>query len=94
MMISVLKNFVNSRIKDVSYVTRRNNLWCAEAFHTFKSSFSPKVTTVMEWQNLTTMSMATLLGELRERELELGSLNEKMTKEGKKLGLQIWSYKE
>ena len=39
-------------------------------------TWQPKMTTIMESQNLATMTMATLFGKLREHKLELGRLNE------------------
>ena len=39
-------------------------------------AWQPKVTTISESRDLTTMSMATLFGKLREHELELGRLKE------------------
>ena len=39
-------------------------------------TWQPKVTTIMESQNLATMTMTTLFGKLREHLLELGRLNE------------------
>ena len=39
-------------------------------------TWQPKVTAIMESQNLATMTMAALFGKLREHELVLGRLNE------------------
>ena len=45
-------------------------------------AWQPKVTTISESRDLTTMSMTTLFGKLREHELELGRLKEE--EEGEK----------
>ena len=45
-------------------------------------AWQPKVTAISESRDLTTMSMATLFGKLREHELELGRLKEE--EEGEK----------
>ena len=39
-------------------------------------TWQPKVTMIIESQNLASMSMATIFGNLSEHELELGRLNE------------------
>jgi len=44
----------------------------------------PKVTTIIESQNLGTMSTTTLLEKLREQELELGRLNKEVDQGRKK----------
>jgi len=49
-------------------------------------TWQPKVTTKSESQNLATMSMATLFGQLREHELELECLNEEEDK-GRKMNI-------
>jgi len=44
-------------------------------------AWQPKVTTISKSRDLTTMSMATLFGKLREHELELGRLKEEEERE-------------
>ena len=39
-------------------------------------TWQPKVTAIMESQNLATMTMAALFGKLREHKLEMGRLND------------------
>lgn len=48
-----------------------------------RRKWKPKVTTISEFKDLTTMNMTSLFGKLREHELELGKLKEKEESEQK-----------
>lgn len=51
-------------------------------------TWQPKVTTISESRDLTTMNMTTLFGKLREHELELGRLKEEKKKGRKDIALK------
>lgn len=50
-----------------------------------RRNWKPKVTTISEFRDLTSMNMTSLFGKLRKHELELGKLREKEESEQKAL---------
>ena len=70
-LIGLGKNFDNDEL-NIKILKSLNRTW------------HPKVITIIESQNLSTMSMAVLFGKLRDHELELGRLNEEEDQRRKK----------